>query len=73
MLDEVRAWFTEPMPASAEERASWLAGLRQLIDATEARFTQVLAAFDATGDGETLHAACSTSSWLQGALHLVGW
>lgn len=72
VLEEVRAWFTAPTPGSAEERASWLAGLRQLVDATEARFTQVLAAFDATGDGETLHAACSTSSWLQGALHLSG-
>ncbi|HVQ87236.1 MAG TPA: DUF222 domain-containing protein, partial [Actinomycetes bacterium] len=48
-----------------------LAGLRELIDTAEAAFTHTLAAFDANGDGETLHAAASTQSWLRGALRLA--
>ena len=58
-------------PASAEERAAWLAGLRLVIDAAEAAFTTVLASFDANGDGQVLHAAASTPSWLRGALGMA--
>ena len=57
--------------ATPGERAAWLAGLRQLADATEAVFVDALAAFDAGGDGEVLHAAGSTASWLRGALKLA--
>lgn len=55
----------------AEGRAAWLAGLRQLADATEAVFTHALAVFDALGDGEVMHGSRSTQAWLQGALHLA--
>ncbi|MCZ3388550.1 MAG: HNH endonuclease [Actinomycetia bacterium] len=58
-------------PATAEERAAWLTGLRLVIDAAEAAFTSVLANFDANGDGEVLHAAASTQSWLRGALGMA--
>ena len=51
-----------------EERAAWLAGLRLVVDAAEAAFTGVLADFDTNGDGQVLHAAASTQSWLRGAL-----
>ena len=72
MLSQVRSWTTpDGMARSAPERAEWLAGLRQLIDAAEAVFTQELATFDARGDGETLHAAGSTASWLRGALRMA--
>jgi hypothetical protein len=57
--------------AGAEERAAWLVGLRQLVDTAEAAFIAVLADFDAAGDGEVLHAATSTQSWLRGALGLA--
>jgi len=56
---------------SAEERAAWLVGLRTLIDSAEAVFTQALAGFDAHGDGQTLHAAATTASWLRGGLRLA--
>ena len=59
------------LPASAEERAAWLVGLRQIVDAAEATFTAVLADFDAAGDGEVLHAAASTQAWLRGALGMA--
>lgn len=58
-------------PRSAEERAAWLVGLRQIVDAAEATFTAVLADFDAAGDGEVLHAAASTQAWLRGALGMA--
>jgi hypothetical protein len=74
-LAEVRSWAAALAGGvegvTAAERAAWLVGLRQLADATEAAFTQTLASFDAHGDGEALHGARSTSSWLQGALHLA--
>jgi hypothetical protein len=54
-----------------DERAAWLAGLRLVVDAAEAAFTHVLADFDAAGDGERLHAAPSTQSWLRGVLGLA--
>ena len=55
-------------PSTPEERAAWLAGLRLVVDAAEAAFTTVLADFDTNGDGQVLHAAASTGSWLRGAL-----
>ena len=55
---------------SAENRAALLVGLRQLVGATEAAFTAVLARFDAHGDGETLVASRSTPSWLRAQLKL---
>lgn len=60
----------DPSAATPDERAAWLAGLRQAIDCCEASFLTTLATFDAHGDGEVLHAARSTVSWLKGALHL---
>ncbi len=72
VLAEVRSWVERaPVAQTPEERAAWLAGLRQVADATESVFTQTLAAFDANGDGETLHAASSSTSWLRGALRLA--
>ena len=63
---------TDPsLLVSAEERAAWLAGLQQLTDAANACALQVLAAFDANGDGEVLHGARSTVSWLTGALGIA--
>ena len=38
-------------PRTAEERAAWLVGLRQIVDAAEATFTAVLTDFDSAGDG----------------------
>jgi hypothetical protein len=58
-------------PRTAEDRASYLVALRQLIDAAEVAFTGILADFDANGDGETLHAAPTTPAWLRGALGLA--
>lgn len=83
VLTQVRAWgdvgmapgsATSGAPgsaASAEERAAWLAGLRQLVDAAEAAYLQTLADVDTHADGAVLHGARSTSAWLQGALHLA--
>ena len=73
LLDGVQALVDDPAVAQAgpAERAAWLSGTRQLIDAAEALFTTSLAAFDANGDGETLHGARSTASWLRGALKLA--
>lgn len=73
VLTQVRQW-SQPeadLTHSAQERASWLVGLRQLIDAAEAAFSEQLATFDANGEGEILHAAGSTAAWLRGALHLA--
>lgn len=58
-------------PVSPDERAAWLVGLRAIIDRAEAAFTEVLADFDAAGDGQTLHAAASTQAWLRGALGMA--
>jgi hypothetical protein len=57
--------------ASADERAALLVGIRQIINVAEAAFTQVLSDFDAHGDGEVLHAAPSSSTWLRGALGMA--
>ena len=66
VLAQVASWTEQATTAtSAEERAAWLVGLRTLIDSAEAVFTHTLAVFDAHGDGQTLHAASSTASWLR--------
>ncbi len=53
------------------ERAGTLAGLRALMHAAEAAFLTTLTEFDAHGDGEILHAAQSTASWLRGAFGMA--
>lgn len=70
VLGEVRAWTrdAEPLGLTPEERASWVVGLQQLRDATDAAMLSAVASFDAAGDGELLHGAASTQSWLRGAL-----
>ena len=69
---EVRGW-ADPAASrmSATERARWLLGLRELIDAAEVTFTRVLSAFDAHGDAQTLSAASSTVSWLRHELSVA--
>ena len=76
VLEQVRDWTDpvrpSPLPArSPEERAAWVAGLQQLRDAVDAAMLSAVAAFDAAGDGEVLHGAASTPSWLRGALGLA--
>ncbi|MFZ0325313.1 MAG: DUF222 domain-containing protein [Actinomycetes bacterium] len=73
LLDGVRALpeCCEWTDVTAADRADWLAGLRELVDAAEATFTTVLYAFDAAGDGTALHGAGSTPSWLRGALGMA--
>jgi hypothetical protein len=60
-----------PAMPTPDDRAAWLAGLAQVMAAADAVFTQTLARFDAAGDGETLHGARSTASWLRGACGLA--
>lgn len=69
-LDAVRTLTATP-PCTPSERAAWLVGMRQIVDAAESTFTMVLADFDAAGDGEALHAAASTQAWLRGAIGLA--
>lgn len=57
---------------TSEERAAWLVALQQLRDAIAAAELSVVAPFDANGDGETLHCARSTASWMRGALRISG-
>jgi hypothetical protein len=54
------------------ERAGWVLGLRQLVDAVEAVFVEALADFDAHGDGERLHGARSSAAWLRAAAGMSG-
>lgn len=75
-LESVRGWTdaeaVAPMVSnSPDERASWVAGLQQLRDAVDAAMLTAVANFDAAGDGETLHGAASTASWLRGAVGLA--
>ncbi|MEO8329688.1 MAG: hypothetical protein ABI586_06780, partial [Candidatus Nanopelagicales bacterium] len=75
-LDDVLATIRSWPPAGVESaspqlRASWLAGLRQVVDAAECAFTETLRVFDAHGDGETLHAARNTAAWVRGAFNLA--
>ena len=58
-------------PQGPDDRAVWLVGLRQIVDTAEAAFTTVLADFDAAADGQVLHAAASTQSWLRGAVGMA--
>jgi hypothetical protein len=75
-LQSVRGW-TDPDAESSmaanspDERAAWVAGLQQLRDAVDAAMLTAVATFDAAGDGETLHGAASTASWLRGAIRLA--
>lgn len=72
VLQQVRSWKGQSSGMmGAADRVAWVAGLRQLVDATEAAYLQALSAVDAHGDAEFLHGARSTASWLQGALHLA--
>lgn len=75
VLERVRAWTCPDDPAlpaaSPDERAAWVGGLQQLRDAVDATMLTAVAAFDAAGDGEVLHGAASTPSWLRGALGLA--
>lgn len=48
------------------------AGLQQLADAVAAANLTAVAAFDAAGDGQTLHGAASTQAWIRGALRVTG-
>ncbi|MCZ3389427.1 MAG: HNH endonuclease [Actinomycetia bacterium] len=70
VVEQVRAWARlDDLPASTpDERAAWVAGLQQLSDAVAAATLSAVSAFDAAGDGEVLHGAASTASWLRGAL-----
>lgn len=68
VLGDVRAWMGEPLSTTPDERAAWVAGLQQLRDAVDAVMLDTVASFDAAGDGEMLHGAASTQSWLRGAL-----
>ncbi len=56
---------------TAEERAGWLRGLRQVADAAEVGFTEVLGAFDAHADGQTLAASPSTAAWCRRHLRMA--
>jgi Domain of unknown function (DUF222)/HNH endonuclease len=72
LLDEVRSLADVDFAAAgAEARVSWLAGLRQLVDATEVAFTRALAGFDHAGDHEVLFGALSANAWLRAGLHLA--
>jgi hypothetical protein len=71
VLREVRSWGDGAGTAGPADRVARVAGLRQLVDAAEAAYLQVLSEVDANGDAELLHGARSTASWLQGALHLA--
>jgi hypothetical protein len=57
---------------TAADRAGWLVGLRELVDAAEVAFTDVLARFDAHRDGHILTGAGSTAAWLGQSLRLAG-
>lgn len=75
VLERVRAWTSPDDPSleanSPAERAAWVGGIQQLRDAADAAMLTAVAAFDAAGDGEVLHGAASTPSWLRGALGLA--
>ena len=68
VLGDVRGWTEGPLGTSPDERAAWVVGLQQLRDAVDAVMLGTVASFDAAGDGEVLHGAASTQSWLRGAL-----
>lgn len=77
VLGQVRAWSGDDargqlQVAGAESRAAWVAGLQQLADAVAAASLTAVEVFDASGDGQVLHGAASTSAWLRGATRLTG-
>jgi Domain of unknown function (DUF222)/HNH endonuclease len=73
LITPVRDLSNDPqLPSTTpQQRAGTLAGLRQLVHAAEAAFLTTLAEFDANGDGDILHGAQSTASWLRGALGMA--
>ena len=73
VVDTLRAWPPAGLAeAGPEQRAAWLAGLRDVVNAAEAAFTRTLAVFDAQGDGVVLHGARNTTAWVKGAFQLTG-
>jgi hypothetical protein len=72
VLEQVRAWSgldarQDLALAGPDDRAAWLAGLQQLVDAVAAATLTATEVFDANGDGQVLHGAASTQAWLRGA------
>ncbi|MCZ3387360.1 MAG: HNH endonuclease [Actinomycetia bacterium] len=77
VLAQVRDWtsadaHTTLAGDTAQVRAGWVTGLQQLADAVAAATLTAVAAFDAAGDGQTLHGAASTPAWLRGACRITG-
>lgn len=77
VLGQVRGWSGADARAGlalqdAETRAAWVMGLQQLADAVAVASLTAVAAFDATGDGQVLHAAASTQAWIRGACRVSG-
>ena len=77
VVNQVRAWSGDDARSAliadgAEVRAEWLVGLQQLADAVAAATSTALEVFDAHGDGQLLHGASSTASWLRGAARVTG-
>lgn len=77
VLSQVRMWSGDDARSvltaeSPEARAGWVAGLQQLSDAVAAARATAVEVFDAHGDGQVLHGASSTASWLRGALGVTG-
>lgn len=77
VLAQVRDWTNAEAHAvlagdTAEHRAGWVTGLQQLADAVSAATLTAVAAFDANGDGQTLHGAASTQAWLRSACRITG-
>jgi hypothetical protein len=75
-LATVRAWTSEEarevlVQATPEDRAAWLAGLQQIADAVAAATITATDVFDIHGDGQVLHGASTTQTWLRGALRLT--
>jgi hypothetical protein len=57
---------------SGPERAGWLVGLREVVDAAEVVFTAVLARFDACGDAPSMSGQRDATAWLCHQLRLSG-
>jgi hypothetical protein len=77
VLTQVRTWTggdarSALIAEGAEVRAQWLAGLQQLSDAVAAATSTALEVFDSHGDGQVLHGASTTASWLRGAARVNG-
>jgi hypothetical protein len=61
----------DPRELSPGARHERLVALRAQIDGLEIAFTDTLAASDVAGDGESLHGARSTTSWVRDQLRLA--